>query len=96
MEPRARRSSTSSSLSAKPGPSTASSRPTSLDPATTVLNLLSEGIVNPDGTPGPNYNKALQFCGTDYDSFQLAPRKTPWMTLPPAMQAAPTRPTAVS
>src|SRR6516165_9377542 len=27
----------------------------------TVLNLLSEGIVNADGTPGPNFAKAHQF-----------------------------------
>src|SRR5246127_5044234 len=26
-----------------------------------VLNLLSEGIVNPDGSPGPNFAKAHQF-----------------------------------
>src|SRR5215472_8303351 len=26
-----------------------------------VLNLLSEGIVNKDGTPGPNFGKAHQF-----------------------------------
>jgi phospholipase C len=26
-----------------------------------VLNLLSEGIINADGTPGPNFAKALQF-----------------------------------
>ena len=27
----------------------------------TVLNLLSEGIINADGTPGPNFAKAHQF-----------------------------------
>jgi phospholipase C len=26
-----------------------------------VLNLLSKKIVNPDGTPGPNYGQALQY-----------------------------------
>src|SRR4029077_2801368 len=26
-----------------------------------VLNLLSEGIINPDGSPGPNFAKAHQF-----------------------------------
>ena len=27
----------------------------------TVKNLLSEGIINADGTPGPNFSKAAQF-----------------------------------
>ena len=29
----------------------------------TVDNLLSKGIVNEDGTPGPNFNRALQYTG---------------------------------
>ena len=48
----------------------------------TVWNLLSEGIVKPDGTPGPNYSKSLQDSGSDYNSYQLAPPKTPYQTLP--------------
>ena len=35
-----------------------------------VLNLLSEGIVKADGTPGPNYGDALQYQAYDYDTFQ--------------------------
>src|SRR5271165_4950910 len=31
----------------------------------TVDNLLSKGIVNPDGTPGPNYASAVQFSACD-------------------------------
>src|SRR6202034_884424 len=31
----------------------------------TVANLLSKGIVNADGTPGPNYSQAAQFSATD-------------------------------
>src|ERR1700749_4501030 len=31
----------------------------------TVLNLLSEGIVKPDGTPGPNFQQAAQQQATD-------------------------------
>jgi phospholipase C len=31
----------------------------------TVRNLLSEGIVNADGTPGPNFSKAAQQTATD-------------------------------
>src|SRR5271155_959021 len=40
----------------------------------TVFNLLSEGIVNADGTPGPNFAKAAQNDAIDYgssDSFLL-------------------------
>ena len=32
----------------------------------TVWNLLSEGIVKADGTPGPNFSKAEQNAATDY------------------------------
>ncbi len=43
----------------------------------TVLNLLSEGIVNADGTPGPNFSKAQQLAATDAapDPFLLSPPK---------------------
>lgn len=38
-----------------------------------VYNLLSEGIINADGTPGPNFNKAQQMQATDTDVFSLSP-----------------------
>ena len=43
----------------------------------TVLNLLSEGIVNSNGTPGPNFSKAQQLAATDTasDAFLLSPPK---------------------
>ena len=43
-----------------------------------VFNLLSEGIVNKNGTPGPNFYKAEQHAAADpaADSFLLAPAKT--------------------
>ncbi len=43
----------------------------------TVWNLLSEGIVNADGTPGPNFSKAEQFAATDTsnDAFLLSPQQ---------------------
>ena len=46
----------------------------------TVWNLLSEGIVNADGTPGPNFSKAAQSAATDQapDAFLLSPAKTPF------------------
>ena len=58
----------------------------------TVFNLLSEGIVKADGAPGANYNKARQSAGMDYDAYQLAPAKTPYTTLPPAMSGGPSVP----
>ena len=54
-----------------------------------VLNLLSEGIVNKDGTPGPNFAKAHQFQivappngGKFFISADLA-QKQLYATLPP-------------
>jgi phospholipase C len=46
----------------------------------TIWNLLSEGIVNADGTPGPNFEFALQQQATDQapSTFLLAPPKTPF------------------
>jgi phospholipase C len=43
-----------------------------------VHNLLSEGIVNADGTPGPNFAKAAQSAATDKqpDTFLLGPSKS--------------------
>jgi phospholipase C len=39
----------------------------------TVLNLLSQGIVNADGTPGPNYSSVAQFQAQDTTTYQLSP-----------------------
>ena len=43
-----------------------------------VWNLLSEGIVKSDGTPGPNFFKAAQLAATDTapDTFLLSPPKS--------------------
>jgi phospholipase C len=43
----------------------------------TVMNLLSEGIINADGTPGPNFSKAEQKAAFDQtpDAFLLSPEK---------------------
>ena len=42
-----------------------------------VFNLLSEGIVKADGTPGPNFSKAEQKAAADQapDAFLLSPTK---------------------
>ncbi|MGB8542316.1 MAG: alkaline phosphatase family protein [Candidatus Acidiferrales bacterium] len=49
-------------------------------PGQFTLNLLSEGIVNADGTPGRNFSKAQQLAATDSipDAFLLDPPKQPF------------------
>lgn len=39
----------------------------------TVNNLLSQGIVNADGTPGPNFSKAQQFSATVNGTYTNSP-----------------------
>jgi len=48
------------------------------NPHVHVHNLLSQGIVNADGTPGPNFAKAAQSAATDKkpDTFLLSPSKS--------------------
>jgi phospholipase C len=53
-----------------------------------INNLLSQGIVNEDGTPGPNFSLASQSSATDSssDGYQLSPSgNTPYSVLPPAL-----------
>jgi phospholipase C len=53
-----------------------------------IDNLLSKGIVNEDGTPGPNFSKASQSSAIDTsaDGFQMSPSgNTPYAVLPPAL-----------
>lgn len=61
-----------------------------------VWNLLSEGIINSDGTPGPNFNKAQQLAADDSgkDAFLLNPSKTefPHNHLPTPLVGGPTDP----
>jgi phospholipase C len=48
-----------------------------------VLNLLSEGIVNANGSPGPNVAKAEQDQASDTSTYQIAPTLTgPYSSLP--------------
>jgi hypothetical protein len=64
-----------------------------------VKNLLSEGIVNADGTPGPNFAKAAQFQATPpfqtkYFISLNAQQKAPYKILPePTLNFAPTQQT---
>jgi phospholipase C len=57
----------------------------------TISNLLSQGIVNADGTPGPNFAKGRQFQATSNNGrFTLSPTsKAPYTFLPvPTISAA--------
>jgi phospholipase C len=58
-----------------------------------VDNLLSKGIVNEDGTPGPHYARAHQFYAdaTGSSAFELSPqKKTPYSALPAPLNGGPT------
>ncbi|HEY1710182.1 MAG TPA: alkaline phosphatase family protein [Rhizomicrobium sp.] len=48
-----------------------------------VRNILSEGIVKADGTPGPNFKRAIQRQASDTTTFSIAPTITgAYKTLP--------------
>lgn len=57
-------------------------------------NLLSEGIIKADGSPGPNYVKARQYSAdiTGSPVFELSPTtgKTPYTLLPAPLNGGPT------
>jgi phospholipase C len=58
-----------------------------------VNNLLSEGIVKDDGTPGPNFSQAQQNSAdvTGNPNFQLSPAsKMPYSVLPAPLNGGPT------
>src|SRR6202023_296168 len=53
-----------------------------------VSNLLSKGIVNEDGTPGPNFSLASQSSASDSsaDGFKMSPSNNiPYSILPPVL-----------
>ena len=52
-----------------------------------VLNLLSEGIIKADGTPGPNYSSAEQYRAQDTTVYQPNPAKNGLYTALPAPRA---------
>src|SRR5260370_40933027 len=41
-----------------------------------VANLLSEGIIDANGAPGPSANRAIQWQRVDRDRYSLAPTST--------------------
>ena len=63
-----------------------------------VKNLLSEGIINADGTPGPRFRRAQQFQAvapfpTEYFISLNSSQKAPYTTLPePTLGGAPNTP----
>ena len=61
----------------------------------TVSNLLSKGIVNSDGTPGPNFSLASQSAATDStaDGYKLSPPgNVAYPVLPPVLAGGYTTP----
>jgi len=65
-----------------------------------ILNLLSEGIVGPDGSPGPNFAAAKQFTTSGQTSYFIgvdSNNKTAYTTLPaPTLGGAPNQPSMTS
>ena len=61
-----------------------------------ILNLLSEGIVGADGSPGPNFAAAKQFTTSGQTSYFIGvdnSNKTAYPTLPaPTLGGAPNKP----
>src|SRR5262249_17522524 len=48
-----------------------------------VTNLLSQGIINSDGTPGPHFSRAEQWQAMVEDKYSIAPSRTaPYARLP--------------
>ena len=59
----------------------------------TVSNLLSKGIVNSDGTPGPNFSLASQSSASDTTTYSINPSaNTPYTVLPPVLAGGYTTP----
>jgi phospholipase C len=57
-------------------------------PGERVDNLLSKGIVNKDGSPGPNYARATQFSAVDNNLYSNSPgQKTPYNNSTNRLQA---------
>jgi acid phosphatase len=48
-----------------------------------IQNLLSERVINKDGSPGPNFAKATQLTAREHGTYTLTPKLTgPYTTLP--------------
>jgi phospholipase C len=65
-------------------------KPTSGD---SIANLLSKGIVNADGTPGPSFSQASQSSAVESSFYQIAPGgKAAYPVLPPVLAGGYTTP----
>lgn len=59
----------------------------------TISNLLSKGIVNADGTPGPNFALSAQYSAVDQGTYSISPgNKQLYATLPPVIAGGPKTP----
>jgi phospholipase C len=60
----------------------------------TIRNLLSEGVIDAQGAPGPNFARAAQFAAAPQLHYAIAaPAKTSYRTLPPPdLAGTPTAP----
>jgi phospholipase C len=62
-------------------------------PGETVSNLLSKGIIDAQGNPGPNYALSAQYNAVDTNTFSLTPaNKTAYLHNPPVVAGGPTVP----
>jgi phospholipase C len=69
-------------------------------PSQSILNLLSEGIIKADGSPGPNFAAAKQFTTGPEASYYIglpSVQKKPYSVLPaPTLGGAPNQPSPTS
>jgi len=70
------------------------------NPSQSILNLVSEGIVRADGSPGPNFTAAKQFTTGAQTSYYIGVtslKKTAYSVLPPpTLNRAPATPSTTS
>ena len=70
------------------------------NPSQSILNLLSEGIIQANGSPGPNFAAARQFTTGPQSSYYIgvtSPQKTAYSVLPaPTLGGAPNQPSPTS
>jgi acid phosphatase len=60
----------------------------------TIKNLLSQGIINADGTPGPNFQLAAQSTGANQNVYSITPvRSGAYSMLPQPLQIGEVTPT---
>ena len=58
-----------------------------------VSNLLSKGIIQANGKPGPNYSASAQYSAVDNTTYAINPgQKTLYTNIPPVVAGGPTTP----